>query len=102
MATDFPLPISGEMGAPSPSVPPQPFNLLRSAMGALIPALLDVCCILVACVFAIVCYELDRPLDRHDGWLLWAEFSCTYGLAFIVLAQAQHLYSQRPTLLKVA
>ena len=102
MATDFPLPISGEMGVRSPSLPPQPLHLLRSAIGAVIPALLDLCCILLACVFAILCYELHRSLDSHDAWLLWAEFSCKYGLAFIILAQAQHLYTQRPTLLQVA
>jgi len=102
MATDFPLPISGEMGVRSPSVPPEPLDLLRRAMGALIPVVLDLCCIFAACIIAILCYELHRPLDLHDAWLLWAEFSCKYGLAFIILAQAQHLYTQRPTLLQVA
>lgn len=102
MATDFPLPISGEMGVRSPSISPQPLHLLRSAIGAAIPALLDLCCIFAACIFAILFYELHRPLELHDAWLLWAEFSFNYGMAFIILAQAQHLYAQRATLLQVA
>ncbi len=102
MATDFPLPIPGEMGVRSPSISAQPLHLLRSVAGAAIPALLDLCCIFAACIFAILFYELHRPLELHDAWLLWAEFSFKYGMAFIILAQAQHLYAQRATLLQVA
>jgi exopolysaccharide biosynthesis polyprenyl glycosylphosphotransferase len=36
------------------------------------------------------------------AWLLWAEISLTYGAAFVILAQAHHLYTQRATLLQVA
>ncbi len=49
MATDFPLPASERMGFRSPSVLTQPFMILRSAMGVAIPALLDFCCIALAC-----------------------------------------------------
>ena len=102
MATDVPLPIQGEMGVRSSSSAPQPLKLLRAAMGAAIPVLLDLACIASACIAAILLYELRRPLEVRDAGLLWAEFSLMYGIAFIILAQAQHLYTQRATLLQVA
>ena len=37
-----------------------------------------------------------------DAWLLWAEISLKYGAAFVILAQAHQLYTQRATLLQVA
>ena len=45
MATDFPLPAAEQMGFRPPSVPTQPFMIVRGAMGVAIPALLDFCCI---------------------------------------------------------
>jgi exopolysaccharide biosynthesis polyprenyl glycosylphosphotransferase len=102
MATDFPLPATEQMGFRSPSVLTQPFVILRSAMGVAIPALLDFCCIALACTAAILLYELHRPLDGRVAWLLWAEISLKYGAAFVILAQAHHLYTQRATLLQVA
>jgi exopolysaccharide biosynthesis polyprenyl glycosylphosphotransferase len=102
MATDFPLPSAEQMGSRSFSVPKQPFMILRGVMRAAIPALLDFCSIALACVAGILVYELYRPLDGRDAWLLWAELSLQYGLAFVILAQAHHLYAQRATLLQVA
>jgi exopolysaccharide biosynthesis polyprenyl glycosylphosphotransferase len=71
-------------------------------MGVGIPALLDLLSIAIACVAGILLYELYRPLDAGAAWLLWAEVSLKYGAAFVILAQAHHLYSQRATLLQVA
>jgi exopolysaccharide biosynthesis polyprenyl glycosylphosphotransferase len=102
MATDLPLPSPEQMGFRSPSAPIQPFTMLRGAMGVAIPALLDLLCTALACLAGILLYELHRPLDGRDAWLLWAELSLKYGLAFIILAQAHHLYPQRATLLQVA
>lgn len=67
-----------------------------------IPALLDFVCIALACIAGILLYELHRPLDGRVAWLLWAEISLKYGAAFVILAQAHHLYTQRATLLQVA
>jgi exopolysaccharide biosynthesis polyprenyl glycosylphosphotransferase len=102
MATDFPLPAPEQIGFRSPSTLVQPFKILRGVMGAAIPALLDFCCIAIACMAAILLYELHRPLDARGAWLLWAELSLKYGLAFLVLALAHHLYPPRDTLLQVA
>ena len=102
MATDFPLPATEQIGFRSPSVLTQPFMILKSAMGVAIPALLDFCCIALACIAGILLYELHRPLDGRGAWLLWAEISLKYGAAFVILAQAHHLYTQRATLLQVA
>jgi exopolysaccharide biosynthesis polyprenyl glycosylphosphotransferase len=102
MATDFPLPAAQQMGFRSTPIPTHPFMILRDAMGVAIPAFLDSCCIAVACIAGILLYELHRPLDGRVAWLLWAELSLKYGLAFVILAQAHHLYAQRATLLQVA
>ncbi len=102
MATDFPLPAAEQMGFRSPSVLTQPLVILRSAIGVAIPALLDFGCIALACIAGILLYELHRPLDGRVAWLLWAEISLEYGAAFVILAQAHHLYTQRATLLQVA
>jgi exopolysaccharide biosynthesis polyprenyl glycosylphosphotransferase len=102
MATDFPLPAAEQIGFRSSSVLSQPFMILRSAMGVAIPALLDFGCIAIACIAGILLYELHRPLDGRIAWLLWAEISLKYGAAFVILAQAHHLYTQRATLLQVA
>jgi exopolysaccharide biosynthesis polyprenyl glycosylphosphotransferase len=102
MATDFPLPGSEQIGFPSPSVLARPYVILRSAMGVTIPALLDFGCIGLACIAGILLYEVHRPLNGRDAWLLWAEISLKYGAAFVILAQAHHLYTQRATLLQVA
>lgn len=66
------------------------------------PALFDCLSIAVACVAGILLYDLHRPLDARAAWLLWAELCFKYGPAFIILAQAHHLYTQRATLLQVA
>ena len=42
-------------------------------MGAMIPALLDLCCIAVACIVGILLYQFHRPLDARGAWLLFAE-----------------------------
>jgi exopolysaccharide biosynthesis polyprenyl glycosylphosphotransferase len=102
MATDIPLPASERIGFQSPSTLARPYIILRSAMGMAIPALLDFACIGLACVAGILLYELYRPLNGRDAWLLWAEISLKYGAAFVILAQAQHLYTQRASLLQVA
>src|SRR5271170_5210406 len=102
MATDFPLPAAEPIGFCPPSVLTQPFMIAKSAVAAAIPALFDGCCIAVACIAAILLYELYRPLDGRGAWLLWAELSLKYGAAFVILAQAHHLYAQRATLLQVA
>jgi|SRR5580704_1802154 exopolysaccharide biosynthesis polyprenyl glycosylphosphotransferase len=102
MATDFPLPEAERMGFRSPSALIQPLVMLRSAIGVAIPALLDFGCIALACTAGILLYELHRPLDGRVAWLLWAEISPIYGAAFVILAQAHHLYTHRATLLQVA
>jgi exopolysaccharide biosynthesis polyprenyl glycosylphosphotransferase len=101
MATDFPIPAGEHIGFRSPSALIQPFMILRSALGVVIPALLDCCCIGIACIAGILLYELYRPLDVRDAWLLCSEVSLKYGAAFVILAQAHHLYTQRTTLLQV-
>ena len=102
MATDFPLPASEQIGFRSPSVLTQPFMILRSATGWRFRALLDFCCIAMACIAGILLYELHRPLDGRGAWLLWAEISLKYGAAFVILAHAHQLYTQRASLLQVA
>ena len=67
--------------------------ILRGAMGVAIPALLDFLCIALACIAGIVLYELHRPLGGRGAWLLWVELSLKYGVAFVILAQAHHLYA---------
>jgi exopolysaccharide biosynthesis polyprenyl glycosylphosphotransferase len=102
MATDFPLPASEQIVFSSPSAPARPYVLLRSVMGVTIPALLDFGCIALACIAGILIYELHRPLTGRDAWLLWAEVSLKYAAAFVILAQAHHLYTQSATLLQIA
>ncbi len=102
MATDFPVPSAEPIEFPASSGLAQPLTLLRSAIGVAIPALLDVCCIVLACSVAILLYHLYRPLDDHGAWMLWAQICLEYGAAFLILAQAQQLYTQRATLLQVA
>ena len=102
MATEIPLPTPERLGFRPSSAQHQPWALLRSAVGAMIPALLDICCIAVACIVGILLYQLHRPLEARDAWLLFAELSFKYGPAFVILAQAHHLYTQRATLLQVA
>ena len=75
MAIDFPLPATEQVGFRSPAVPMRPLMILRSAMGMAIPALLDFCCIGIACFAGILLYELHRTLDGRAAWLLWAEIS---------------------------
>src|SRR3984885_16221358 len=101
MVTGFPLPSAEQMGLRPPSVLKQPFLILRGALGAAIHAMLDLCCISIACIAGILLYELYRPLDLRDAWFLCAELSLKYGLAFVILAQAHHLYTQCATLLQV-
>jgi exopolysaccharide biosynthesis polyprenyl glycosylphosphotransferase len=102
MATDYPLPAPEEIGFRSTSTATYPFVILRGAVGAAIPALLDFFCIAVACIGGILLYELHRPLDGRHAFVLWVELSLKYGPAFVILAQAHHLYTQRATLLQVA
>src|ERR1700691_327018 len=102
MVTGFPLPSAEQMRLRPPSDLKQPLLILRAAMGAAIHALLDLCCIAIACIAGILLYELYRPLDLRDAWLLWAELSLKYGVEFVILAQAHHLYARRATLLQVA
>jgi exopolysaccharide biosynthesis polyprenyl glycosylphosphotransferase len=102
MATDFPIPSAEPMEFSSPSVLAQPLTILRSMMGVAIPVLLDVCCIALACSVAILLYQLYRPLEDRGAWMLWAQICLEYGAAFLILAQAQQLYTQRATLLQVA
>jgi FlaA1/EpsC-like NDP-sugar epimerase len=102
MATEIPLPAPEQIGFRTPSVQHQPWNILRSAVGTMLPALLDLCCIAVAAIGGILLYQLYRPLEARDAWLLLAELGMKYGPAFVILAQAHHLYTQRATLLQVA
>jgi exopolysaccharide biosynthesis polyprenyl glycosylphosphotransferase len=102
MATDFPVPSAEPIEFPPPSVLAEPLMILRSAMGVAIPALLDICCIVLACSVAILLYHLYRPLGDRGAWVLWAQICLEYGAAFVILAQAQQLYTQRATLLQVA
>src|ERR1700728_4802084 len=102
MAPDFPLPSAERMGFRPLPLPTQPSTILRGAMGVPIPALLDFSCIALACIAGILLYELYRPLGLRDAWFLCAELSLKYGVAFVILAQAHHLYAHRATLLQVA
>ncbi len=103
MATDFPFPAPEQIGGfRSPSAPARPFMILQCAMGVAIPVVFDFCCIAIACIAGILLYEVHRPLDGRGAWLLWAELFLQYGMAFVILARAHHLYSQRDTLLRVA
>jgi hypothetical protein len=102
MATDFPLPASEQIRFLSPSVLARPYVILRKALGVAIPSLLDLVCIGLACFAGILLYELHRPLTGRDAWLLWAGISLKYSTAFVILAHAHHLYTQRATLLQVA
>jgi exopolysaccharide biosynthesis polyprenyl glycosylphosphotransferase len=102
MATEVPLPSPEQMGLHSSSNPIRPFTILRGLIGASIPALLDLGCVALACFAGLLLYELSRPIDSRAAWLLWAELCFMYGPAFVILAQAHHLYTQRATLLQVA
>ena len=102
MATEVPLRSPGQMGFRLSSTLNQPLILLRGAIGIAIPALLDFCSVAIACVAGILLYELHRPLDPQAARLLGAQLSFKYGPAFVILAQAHHLYTQRATLLQVA
>src|SRR6202021_1476600 len=93
---------SEQMGFRSPPVFTQPLVILRSAAGLAFPALFDLGCIALACIAGILLYDLHNPLEGRAAWLLWAEISLEYGAAFVILAQAHHLYRQRATLLQVA
>jgi len=103
VATDFPLPASEQIGEfRVPSVRTRPTMILRRAFGVAMPALLDFCCIAVACIAGILLYARHRPLDDHGVLMLWAELCLKYAPAFVILAQAHHLYTLRATLLRVA
>jgi exopolysaccharide biosynthesis polyprenyl glycosylphosphotransferase len=102
MATEVPLPSPEQMGFHSSSTSIRPFTILWGLIGASIPALLDLGCVALACLAGLLLYELHRPLDSRTAWLLWAELCFKYGPAFVILAQAHHLYTQRATLLQVA
>ena len=103
MATDFPLPVSEQIGEfRVPSARTRPTMILRGAFGAAMPALLDFCCIAIACIAGILLYAQHRPLDDRGVFMLWAELCLKYAPAFVILAQAHHLYTQRATLLRVA
>jgi exopolysaccharide biosynthesis polyprenyl glycosylphosphotransferase len=102
MATDLPIRASEQMGFQSSPSSIKILAFLRSAIGMTIPALLDFCSIAIACIAGILVYQLHRPLEARAAWLLWAELSFKYGPAFIILAQANQLYTQRATLLQVA
>ena len=103
MATDFPFPASEQIGSvQSASTATRPFMILQCAMGVAIPVLFDLCCIAIACIAGILLYEVHRPLDGRSAWLLGTELFLQYGLAFVILARAHHLHTQRDTLLQVA
>ncbi len=102
MATEVPLPSPQQMGLDSSSTPIRPFAILRGLIGGAIPALLDLGCVALACLAGLLLYELHRPMDGREAWLLWAELCLQYGPVFVILAQAHHLYTQRATLLQVA
>lgn len=101
MATDFPLPVSEHIG--DFRVPrTQPSALLLGAVGATLPVLLDLFCIAIACIACILIYAQHKPLDDRGVLMLWAELCLKYGLPFVLLAQAQQLYTQHASLLQVA
>jgi len=102
MATDYPLPASERMEVRAPGVLVQPYLILISVLRVAMPALLDFCCVGIACFVSVVLYDLHRSLEMPAAWQLCGEISLTYGAAFVVLAQAQQLYAQRATLLQVA
>jgi lipopolysaccharide/colanic/teichoic acid biosynthesis glycosyltransferase len=102
MAADFPFPACEQVVLQSPSVLGRPYLLIRRAMGVAIPALLDFSCIGLACLAGILLYQLHRPLSGRDACLLWGDISLKYAAAYVILAQANDLYTQRATLLQVA
>jgi exopolysaccharide biosynthesis polyprenyl glycosylphosphotransferase len=67
-----------------------------------VPMILDVGCVGVAGAAAIGMYTLYRPLTFAQAWHLWVTLSSVYGAAFVMIAQAHHVYAQRATLLQVA
>ncbi len=103
VATDFPLPVSEQIGEfRTPPARTQPARILLGAVGVTMPALLDFCCIAVACITGILVYAQHKPIGDRGVLMLWAELCLKYGLPFVLLAQAQHLYTQHATLLRVA
>jgi exopolysaccharide biosynthesis polyprenyl glycosylphosphotransferase len=103
VATDFPLPVSEQIGEfRIPRARTQPSAILLGAVGAAMPAFLDFFCIAIACIAGILVYSQHGPIDDRGVWMLWAELCLKYGLPFVLLAQAQHLYTQHATLLQVA
>ena len=103
MATDFPLPVSEQIGEfRIPRARSQPSTILLGVAAATTPALLDFVCIAIACIAGIMVYAQHKPLDDRGVLMLWAELCLKYGLPFVLLAQAQQLYTQHATLLQVA
>lgn len=102
MATEFSIPAPEKVrNAPAPAISLRPAAVLRGATGMVVPVLLDMYCIGVAGLAAIVIYHWHMSIDRHAAWLLWLELCLKYGASFVILAQAHRLYSQRATLLRV-
>src|ERR1700678_3191282 len=103
MASDFSLPVPEQIKeSRSSSNPIRAFPILRRATGVAIPVLLDLSSIAVGCVLSIFCYQAHNPLDGRTAELFWVDLFLKYGLAFVILARAHHLYTQRDTLLQVA
>jgi exopolysaccharide biosynthesis polyprenyl glycosylphosphotransferase len=102
MATDFSLRATGHIGVRFPSLVTRPRLVLAGALRAALPVLLDLCCVAIACAGAILLYELHRVLEMQTAWRLWLTITSCYGAAYIILAQAHHVYAQRPALLQVA
>jgi exopolysaccharide biosynthesis polyprenyl glycosylphosphotransferase len=103
MATHVPFPAPEQIDDfPSSTTAPRSLPILRRTMGLAVPVLLDLSCIAIACVVAIVLYKLQTPTYDRSAASLWTELSLKYGLAFVILGHAHRLYTQRDTLLQVA
>jgi hypothetical protein len=62
VATHVPFPAPEQMDdLPSSTTVPRPVPILRLAMGLAVPVLLDLSCIAIACIVAIVLYKLQTP-----------------------------------------
>lgn len=103
MAIDFSLPISEQIEeSRSSSNSIRAFSLLRRATGVAISVLLDLGTIAVGCIVSIFFYQAHNPLDGRTAGLFWIDLFLKYGIAFVILARAHQLYTQRDTLLQVA
>ena len=80
MATHVPFPAPEQIDDfPSSTTAPRSLPILRRTMGLAVPVLLDLSCIAIACVVAIVLYKLQTPTYDRSAASLWTELSLKHG-----------------------